>query len=414
MIFKSNYNIKKKFLSWRKKIILTNFTSYILYYFIRKSFIFIIPTLSENLKLTNSKIGLLNTILHITYGLSKVINSFIADIINPRYFAATGLLLSGIFNICIAYSTTITTLIIFCCLNGWFQGFGWPTITKQLTHLFIKKERNSWWSICSTSHMIGGAFAAIICTHISNLFNWHTALFLPSILSFFFSIFIVEYLKKLPNLTITNFYKTKNKTLQKNNKIQLFNKQIIYNKVIWLFSINYFFLYIIKTALNDWLILFFIQQKNYSFLTSGTCIFSFEIGGLFGIIITGFLLNIIFKRKKELLTFYYILLLNFLYFLNMKAIESLLLYTFILFFIGFFTFSPQMLIGLIMTELTNKKIACTANGFISGWAYLGASSAGYPLGLLIDKSWNLFFFSLTICTIITIILTIITIYYTKK
>ena len=417
MYYEVNCNIKKKFLYWRKKIILTNFISYIMYYFTRKSFIFIIPALSENLKFTNSLIGLLSTILYISYGISKVVNSFLADFINPRYFITIGLFLSGTFNICIIYCTTTTALIIFCCLNGWFQGIGWPILTKQLTHLFIQKERSIWWSICSTSHTIGGAFAAIICTHASNLFNWHAALYIPSLISLCFSIFIIKYLKKTPNLTITNFYKknykTKKKILQKNNRIQLFNKQILFNKLMWLFSISYFLLYILKTAINDWIILFFIEQKNYTLITAGICIFSFEIGGLFGILITGFLSNIILKNK-ELLILYYVVLLYFLYLLNAQEIKTSLLHTLILFFIGFTIFSPQMLIGLLVTELTNKKIACAANGFISGWAYLGASFSGYPLGLLIDKSWDIFFFSLIICSITSIFLTIYILFYIKK
>lgn len=398
-------NIKKKFLNWRKKIIFTNFISYILYCFIRKSFIFIVPILSENLKLKNSEIGLLSTCSYIIYGISKVINSFLADLTNPKYFASFGLFISGILNFCIIYCNSYNQLIILYCLCGWFQGFGWPTLTKQLTCLLNSKERNIWWSICSSAHTIGGALAAIVCTHITYLLNWHFALFIPSISSFCFSIFMIKYLNNLPLITINYFY-TKKNNIKKNiiKKQQIYYNQLIKNKLLWLFALCYCTTYILKIVFNDWTILFLIEKKKYTLITAGICIFSFEIGGIIGTILTGFIINFNFfkKKKLKLLIIYYFLLSLFIYLLH-SNIKILYINVFILTIIGFTTFSPQMLIGLLVTELTNKKIVCAANGFISMWAYIGASIAGYPFGLLADKSWEMFFLVLQLCSIFSII-----------
>lgn len=59
------------------------------------------PTKSE-LGLENWELGLLGSILSISYGASKFVSGIIGDRSNPRYFMAIGLILTGIFNIFLA------------------------------------------------------------------------------------------------------------------------------------------------------------------------------------------------------------------------------------------------------------------------------------------------------------------------
>ena len=57
--------------------------------------------------------------------------------------------------------------------------------------------------------------------------------------------------------------------------------------------------------------------------------------------------------------------------------------------IGLLIFGPQMLIGIAAAELAHKKAAATATGFIGWIAYLGAATAGYPLGRITqDFGWK--------------------------
>ena len=55
-------------------------------------------------------------------------------------------------------------------------------------------------------------------------------------------------------------------------------------------------------------------------------------------------------------------------------------------------FRPQMLIGMSASELSPKKAAATASGFAGWFSYIGAASAGYPLGKITqDYGWEGFF-----------------------
>ena len=64
-----------------------------------------------------------------------------------------------------------------------------------------------------------------------------------------------------------------------------------------------------------------------------------------------------------------------------------------------------MLIGVAAAELSHKRAAATANGFVGSFAYLGAAFAGGPLGAITKYwGWNGFFIALISCALVAILL----------
>ena len=64
-----------------------------------------------------------------------------------------------------------------------------------------------------------------------------------------------------------------------------------------------------------------------------------------------------------------------------------------------------MLIGIAAAELSHKKAAGTATGFAGCFAYLGAASAGAPLGALTKAwGWEGFFIALTASGVVAMLL----------
>jgi len=392
---------------WRFRIFYSIFFGYIFFYFTRKSFIFVSPLVINELNLSLKEIGFISTIFYITYAISKFIGGIISDKSNPRYLMSFGLILTGICNICIGLASNIYIIITFWTINALFQGFGWPPVTKQLTHWYSKMERGLWWGICSTSHNIGGAIIPIIVGYLSIHFGWRVSMYLIGLICILIGIILINRLRDTPQSiglpSIEEFNNEIDIKAEKliDNKIMI---NILYNKKIWLLSILYFFIYIIRTAINDWTILYLVNQKGYNLFSAGLSIFYFEIGGILGMIVSGWITDKIFNGKR----------IFFIFICNLGLITmSIILWNipvgyknidyFIITFLGFFTFGPQMLIGLIASEIVEKDRACTANGFVSCWAYLGAAITGYPFSLIINLSWNIYFLVITICTIILMI-----------
>ena len=391
-------NIKLIYNYWRFRIFYSMFFGYIFFYFTRKSLTFISPLIMDELYFSLSEFGIISTAFYITYALSKFISGIISDKSNPRYIMSSGLILTGALNICISYSSHINLILIFWILNAFFQGWGWPPITKQLTYWYNKQERGLWWGICSISQNIGGAIIPLIIGYLSIQFGWRKSMHIIGIICILIGILLINRLRNKPEslgLPPTEFTKTNN------NKII---KKIIYNKNIWILSISYFLIYIIRTAINDWIILYLVNQKGYNLFLAGVSVFYFEIGGIIGIIIAGWITDKILKGNRMLFIFICSngLVTIFTIFFNIPIGHKLIDYL-IISILGFLTFGPQMLIGLIASEIVTKNAACTANGFVGCWAYIGAAITGYPLGIIINLSWNIYFFIIIICTIILII-----------
>lgn len=115
--------VKKNYKYWRWRIFYGMYVGYVFYYFTRKSFTFAMPVLMQDLGLQISDLGILGSILSITYGLSKFLSGMLSDRSNPRFFMATGLILTGVFNICFGLTSSLLMFAIFWGLNGVFQGW---------------------------------------------------------------------------------------------------------------------------------------------------------------------------------------------------------------------------------------------------------------------------------------------------
>ncbi len=407
--------VKQSYKYWRVRIFSGIYIGYIFYYFTRKSFTFAMPALMNDLGFDKGDLGILGSVMAITYGLSKFLSGILADCSNPRFFMAVGLILTGIFNIFFGLSSSIVLFAIFWGLNGWFQGWGWPPCARLLTHWYSQKERGTWWGFWNTSHSVGGALIPIVAGLLAQYFGWRYALYIPGVLCIGVGLFLINRLRDTPkSLGLPSIEKFKNDypSLQKDSyEKELTAKQILYdyvlkNKYIWILASSYFFVYLIRTAVCDWSVLYLVETKGFSLVAAGACVCWFEVGGIVGSLTAGWSSDRIFKGKRGPVNVLFSLGVIFaIASLWTSPASSAILVSVIMFAIGFFVFGPQMLIGIAATELSHKKAVGTATGFIGWIAYLGAATAGYPVGKMTQAwGWYGFFAVMTASALISVML----------
>lgn len=372
------------------------------------------PALMQDLGLQISDLGILSSILSITYGMSKFLSGLLADRSNPRFFMATGLILTGIFNICFGISSSILFFAIFWGLNGWFQGWGWPPCARLLTHWYSQKERGTWWSICSTSHSVGGALIPIVAAFCAQMWGWRFAMYVPGVACIAVGFFIMNRLRDTPqSLGLPPIEKHKNDypAMKEQDEKELSVKEILFehvlsNKYIWMLAISYFFVYIIREAVNNFGALFLIRSKGYSMMAASASVFWFEAGGICGSLAAGWASDKIFKGRRGPINVLFSLGVVFaIAGLYLAPPGMIVLDYALMFVIGFLIFGPQMLIGLAAVELSHKKAAATSNGFVGWIAYLGAATAGYPISKIAEVwGWYGFFVALGFCGLISVFL----------
>lgn len=385
------------------------YIGYALYYFTRKSFTFAMPALQTELGLSKFELGMLGTILSLSYGASKFLSGILGDKSNPRYFMSVGLIFTGFFNLFFGMSSSLMAFALFWGLNGWFQGWGWPGCAKLLTHWYSHSERGRWWSIWSTSHNIGGTLIPILVAFCAGEWGWRSAMYIPGVICIVLGFALMNRLRDtpqslgLPSIEVFREDYAGAKA-QDSKETELSVKQILFeyvlrNKYIWILAGAQFFNGLIRTAVNDWSMLYLIEVKHYSVMDSGLCVCLFEVGGFLGMLAAGWASDRFFAgRRNPINAIFTAMILGVLYLFSELILPWPVVDATILFLFGFTIFGPQMLIGLAAAELSHKKAAATATGFAGCFAYLGAAMAGGPLGALVkSEGWGSYLSTLFIC-----------------
>lgn len=406
--------VREDYQYWRIRIFYSIYIGYIFYYFTRQSLAFVIPFISDDLGMSKSQIGWFVTILSISYGCSKFVSGIWSDRANPRYFMAFGLILTGIFNILFGLSSSLVCLYLFWGLNGWFQGFGWPACTKQLTYWFSRSERGTWWSASTTSQTVGGFVIAHMAAYCGQIWGWRIAMFIPGVLCIFIGLLLVNRLRDVPqSLGLPPIEKFKGERIyaEENEEKPMSVKQILFeqvltNKYVWVLAISYFFVYVVRTGVN-WLGQpYLVETKDYTPYAAAACIAWFDVGGFLGMLAAGWGSDNLFQGRRVpfmvLCSLGLIFAITALWYLGPG---QYVLTSFLVALIGFLVFGPQMLVGLASAEFVSKKAASASNGFAGFLGYLGSAVAGWPLGIIIDYwGWWGFFMSMVICSMATMLI----------
>lgn len=408
--------IDKTYKYWRWRIFIGMYVGYVFYYFSRKSYTCIMPLLIQDLGLTKSELGILASLFAIAYGGSKFLSGVLSDRSNPRVFMSVGLILTGVLNILFGMTSSLMLLAIFWGLNGLFQGWGWPPCAKLLTSWYSQKERGTWWGLWNSSHNVGGAVIPLVVGVSAQLMGWRFGMYVPGVLCIAIGLFVLFALRDTPaSLGLPPIEKFKDdyppsRQIQEEeiSLKELLFKYILNNRYIWLLGIAYFFVYLIRGAFNDWSPLFLMETRGYQLVTANAAILWFEMGGLVGSLVAGWASDKVFKgRRGPINTLFALGVIGAIFALWKMPPGMLYLDYFLIFIIGFLIFGPQMLIGVAAAELSHKKAAGAATGFIGFIAYLGIATSGYPLTKIMEAAgWNGFFVTLAVCGLVSVLLLI--------
>lgn len=241
--------VDQKYRYWRIRTFIGMYIGYAFYYFTRKSFTFAMPAMMSELGFDKAQLGILASILSITYGLSKFLSGVISDRSNPRYFMSVGLIATGIVNIFFGMSSSLVLFALFWGMNGYFQGWGWPPCAKLLTHWYSQTERGRWWGVWNTSHNVGGAVIPLLAAVCIQMMGWRFAMFVPGVLCIGVGFFLMYCLRDTPEsmgLPTVESWRgeeppSQDKPEHRASMKEILFKYVLKNKLIWMLSFAYFF-----------------------------------------------------------------------------------------------------------------------------------------------------------------------------
>ncbi|MEN7469918.1 MFS transporter family glucose-6-phosphate receptor UhpC [Providencia stuartii] len=400
---------------WRIHIMIALYAGYATYYFTRKSFNYVMPEMIKDLGISIADVGILTTAFYLVYGFSRFASGIMSDASNPRFFMGVGLIITGFINIFFGMSSSLWLFTFFWVLNAFFQGWGWPPCSKSLTSWYSRNERGLWWSICNTSHNVGGAIIPLLAGGLAVHYGWRYGMYIPGIIAIIVGLFVCLRLRDKPStmgLPTVGHWRNDELELQQeasSRKLKLWPILVQYiftNKYVWLLAVSYILVYIVRIGLNDWTNLYLVEEYGYDLIKANSALSFLEVGGFIGTLVAGWGSDFFFKGNRTPMNIIFMVGIGVVAaFLWLFPEMGYMLISVCFFFVGFFIFGPQMLIGMAAAEASHKDSAGAATGFVGLFGYLGAALSGYPLAKVIETAgWNGFFITMIIATLLSVVL----------
>jgi len=408
--------VRHSYRYWRWRIFYGIYSGYALYYFTRKSLAFLAPALIALNVITVVEWGQLATIQAATYGISKFVSGVVGDRSNPRYFMGVGLVVTGIANLLFGFCSSFWVFAALWAINGWFQGWGWPGCAKLLTHWYGHTERGTWWGFWNTSHNVGGIAIAFFTPWLAMNWGWQAGMWGPGIVCVLGGLYLINRLRDtpqslgLPEVEVYRGDAAPAKAAPASNDTpstrEILVEYIFKNRQLWLLGAAYFFIYVVRQAVNDWTAIFLVRERGYSLIGAGSFATWFELGGVLGSLAAGWLSDKVFLGRRGPVNIIFCAAVG----VSLAAIwwlpnASALVYAALIFAVGFLVFGPQMLVGVAAAETGERHVAATATGFIGTIGYLGAAAAGAPLGWAVQHlGWQAYYLILLSCSLLSALL----------
>ena len=412
----------RTFRYWQTRTLVGTIVGYALYYFVRKNFSMAMPGMEADLGITKTQLGLFLTLNGVFYGLSRLVNGFLADLFNARVHMAIGLALCAAANFAFGYGTDIASwlsgepsgpgfsnmLVLFMGMlwlfNGVLQGAGYPPCVRLLTHWIPPRELATKMSIWNTSHSIGAGLVFILCGYIMHNMGepgthagaWRWCFWIPAGIAMAGAVFLFATLRDtpstigLPELEDTAV-RLKKTTGEQADYWPVFVEKVLRNPLIWIICVSNFFVYVVRFSVLDWGPTLLRQSKGMSLASAGWLVALFEISGIVGILAAGWATDRFLKGRAHRTCVFCMAgaaVCALILWLVPSGSPSWMLFA-VLCPLGFFIYGPQALLGVAAANQATKKAAARANGITGIFAYASTLISGVGFGYVAQHyGWN--------------------------
>ncbi|KAK0135382.1 Glucose-6-phosphate exchanger SLC37A4 [Merluccius polli] len=399
---------------YRSTIFLAMFVGYTLYYFNRKTFSFVMPSLMQEITLDKDDLGMITSSQSLAYAISKFISGVLSDRISARWLFSIGLFLVGGINVVFSWSSTVAVFSALWFLNGLGQGLGWPPCGRVLRKWFEPSQFGTWWAILSCSMNLAGSLGPIIATVMAQSYSWRTTLFVSGMICVVLSFVCLLLIKNEPkDVGLPNI-----ETATKKGKAGLSSddctlKEFLLSPYLWLLSSAYLVVFGVKTACTDWGQLFLIQDKGQSTLMGSSYMSSLELGGLLGSLAAGYFSDKAVAKQGMrshgnprhfiLICMMAGMFVSMYLFRVTVTPDSPKMWILILgAAFGFSSYGPIALFGVIANESAPSNYCGTSHAIVALMANIGGFLSGLPFSTIAKHyGWEMAFWVAEIICLIT-------------
>uniref|UniRef100_A0A3P8ST20 Solute carrier family 37 member 4b n=1 Tax=Amphiprion percula TaxID=161767 RepID=A0A3P8ST20_AMPPE len=387
---------------YRVVIFICMFIGYSLYFFNRKTFSFVMPSVMDEINLDKDDLGMITSSQTMAYAISKFISGVLSDQISARWLFSIGLFVVGGINIVFSWSSTVSMFSLLWFINGLGQGCGWPPCGKVLRKWYEPSQFGTWWSVLSCSMNLAGSLGPIVVTVLLQYYDWRTILTMSGIFCAAFSFVCLVFVKNEPkDVGLPSIEAAAKKGVKGGDESTL--REFLLSPFLWVLSLGYLVVFGVKTAATDWGQLFLMQEKGQTVLMGSTYMSALEVGGFVGSLAAGFISDRAVCRQGlgthgnprhglliTMMASMYVSMYLFRVTITPEIPQIWILFLGAMF--GFSSYGPIALFGVIASESAPSNFCGTSHAVVALMANVGAFMAGLPFSTIAKQhSWDMAF-----------------------
>ena len=236
-----------------------------LYYFCRKCYVASMPDLTRYMNLDKTDLGTIASSFTILYGVSKFVSGVMSDMFSGKILVSIGLMSSGICCLLFPITNNVIILAMIWGICGYMQGLGWPGCAKILRNWYAPDEITTWWAILSAAGNVGAMVTPITFAYISLYFEWEITFYLTGVTALVTGVFLWLLLSDFPpeDLEKPSAVTDKQEVVGPKKK-QHHWYQVLLDLDVWVVSLCYLTLSLIRHCVSDWSQLYFMEEAFFT------------------------------------------------------------------------------------------------------------------------------------------------------
>ncbi len=362
--------------SWRAKVFIATWLSYVGFYFCRKPFSAAKNAIGHDLHWSTQTLGNVWTAYLIAYAVGQFLASGMGTKLGPRKNVLIGMGVSVCVTIAMGIAVTPMMMAGLAAMNGIAQATGWSGNVGTMASWFHKQERGRVMGAWSTNFTVGALASGWVMGAVLDIWTWPSAFFTGAgvlaviWLQFYF---LQRNRPEDVGLTpiddpLTSADESKEPNVPRSTKL---SRDAWTN--ILLVGGFYFCAKLIRYAVWSWAAYFLANTYLLSDKQANGYATVFEVAGLVGAFITGWMSDRFFHSRRAGASLIMMLAMTgCIGLLILFGDASVTLFVVLLGAVGFTLYGPDALLsGAGAMDIGGRQAATFATGVIAGFGALG-------------------------------------------
>ncbi|XP_052062468.1 uncharacterized protein LOC127702356 [Mytilus californianus] len=355
-------------------------------YLLRKPLGVIKSDLETDLHFSKTELGWLDTALLFPYAVMQMLLGPLGDKFGARRTFSCCLVLSGLSMILFGWTDGFYGMFVLLFLNGTAQAQCWPNCMKSLGAWYPDSVRNTVFGMFGTCAFAGGIGGTALAVYLQKVDGWKSVYFTPSVIIIGVGIFVWALYQQPDEVGIDVPGKERNATSSKTAG-KLTWLQMLKIPMLPEIAVSMFCLKVVRYCMYMWLPMYLLQRLKYTPAVSGMLSTVFEVGGVLGSAVIGFLIDKFFKGRTIFGTGVSVLLSAVSLTLFLLTCDwGWMFNVSFMFLAGAFNCGPDSLLGgavpAELGEQDGKNAAASTVGLVNGFGSFGTCLEGPIIGFI--------------------------------